>query len=155
MNTSPSTHNWVNVAAFDQVTAAKALQSFLKKEGFEARIYDERGLQRYWFWTKPQAGIHVQAPGGSYERVRECLEADPIAQAFLQKAIRCPSCNSPRVQYPQMTRKFILPTLVAQLAVLLRLMKRECYCEDCQNTWVIASSTSSAAPRSTRIRSKI
>ena len=152
MNTSPSTHNWVNVAAYNQVTAAKALHSFLKKKGFEARIHDERGLQRYWFWTTPQAGIHVQAPEASYEKVRECLEAAPSAQAFLQKAIRCPSCNSSRVQYPQMTRKFVLPTLVAQLLVLLRVMKPECYCENCQNTWVISSSARSAQSRRAKTR---
>jgi len=152
MNTNPSTHNWVNVAAYNQVTAAIALQGFLKKKGFEARIHDERGLQRYWFWTTPQAGIHVQAPGVSYENVRECLEADPSAEAFLQKAIRCPSCNSSRVQYPQMTHKFILPTLAAQLMMLLRILKPECYCEDCQNTWVISSSTVSARPRPATVR---
>ena len=151
-NTSPSTHNWVNVAAYNQVTAARALQSFLKKEGFETRINDERSLQRYWFWTTPQAGIHVQVPGGPYEKLRECLETDPVAQAFLQKAIRCPSCNSSRVQYPQMTRKFVLPTLVAHLAVLLRIMERECYCEDCQNTWVPSSSTRPALPRPAKTR---
>jgi uncharacterized paraquat-inducible protein A len=152
MNTSPSIHSWVNVAAYDQVTAAKALQGFLEKEGFEVRIHDGRGLQRYWFWTTPHAGILVQAPGPSYKKVRECLEADPGAQAFLQKAIRCPSCNSPRVQYPQMTHKFILPTLVAQLMVLLRLMKPECYCEDCHYTWVISSPSLPALPRPAKIR---
>jgi hypothetical protein len=151
MNTNPSTNNWVNVAVYDQVPPAKALQSFLQKEGFEARIHDGRGLQRYWFWTTPQAGIHVQALGVSYEEVRKCLEADPSAQVFLQKAIRCPSCNSSRVQYPQMTHKFILPTLVAQLMVLLRIMKRECYCEDCHYTWVISSSTLPAPPHLARI----
>jgi len=34
-----------------------------------------------------------------------------------------------------MTRKFILPTLIAHLLVLLRFMRRECYCEDCHYTW--------------------
>ena len=152
MNTSPFTHSWINVAAYDQVTAAKALQGFLEKEGFETRIHDGRGLQRYWFWTTPQAGIHVQVQGSSYKKVRECLEADPSALAFLQNAIRCPSCNSPRVQYPQMTHKFILPTLVAQIMVLFRIMKPECYCEDCHYTWVIPSSILPALPRPAKTR---
>ena len=148
--TNPSTHNWVNVVAYNQVTAANALLGFLKKTGFEARIHDERGLQRYWFWTTPQAGIHVQVPGTAYEKVRECLD-EPGAQSFLKKAIRCPSCNSSRVQYPQMTHKFILPTLAAQLMVLFRIMKPECYCEDCHNTWVKTSATRPAQPRPAKV----
>ena len=152
MNANRSTHDWVNVAAYDQVTAAKDLQGFLEKNGFEARIHDERGLQRYWFWTTPQAGIHVQAPAVSFPQIRGCLEGDPTAQGLLQKAIRCPSCNSPRVQYPQMTRKFVLPTIVAHLAVLLRFMKPECYCEDCHHTWVISSSTLPSLSRPAAIR---
>lgn len=151
MNTSPSTQNWVNVAAYNQVAAAKALQGYLGKQGFEARIHDERALQRYWFWATPQAGIHVQTPGASYEKVKKCLEVDSSARTFLKNAIRCPSCNSSRVQYPQMTHKFILPTLFAQLLVLLRIMKRECYCEECHNTWVISASTRSALPRLAKI----
>jgi hypothetical protein len=35
-----------------------------------------------------------------------------------------------------MTRKNALPTLVAQVAVALRLARHECYCESCHYTWV-------------------
>ena len=134
--TNPADRHWVNVAAYNQAASAEVLQGFLEQEGFESRVHDERSLQRYWFWTTPQAGIHVQVPKASFEQVIECFESDSRAQAFLQPAIRCPSCNSSRVQYPQMTHKFIFPTLIAQLLVLSRIMKRECYCEACHNTWV-------------------
>ena len=90
--------------------------------------------------------MNVQVPGASYEEVSASLQANPRTQAFLESAIHCPSCNSPRVQYPQMTHKFILPTLVAQLMVLLRIMKRECYCEDCHWTWVMPTPTLSGIP---------
>ena len=30
-------------------------------------------------------------------------------------AIRCPQCNSPRIEYPQLTRKFLTPALAGIL----------------------------------------
>ena len=129
-------HQWGNVAAYEQVKSAEKLQHFLQKEGFESRVYDERGLQRIWFWSEPQAWAHVQVSGDRYNEVREFLASNARAQEVLREAIRCPSCASPNVQYPQMTRKFILPTLVAQVLILLGFMEKECYCEDCHYTWV-------------------
>jgi hypothetical protein len=132
----PAAQSWVNVAVFDRLAAGQALHGFLVESGFGARIHDERKLQRFWFLVSPQAGIQVQVPQDSIEAVRQHLDQSGRTKALLHGAIRCPSCRSSNIQYPQMTRKFILPTLFAHLLVLFRIMEPDCYCEDCHNEWV-------------------
>ncbi len=132
---SDSSLFWTSVATFERLEHAQALQECLEKAGFEARTQDERKLQRYWFFSPQHCGVHVRVPTESLELAREFLATESAAVRIMEEAIRCPSCHSSRVQYPQMTRKFILPTVVAHLLVLLRVMGRECYCEDCHYTW--------------------
>ncbi len=136
MNTRITKHDWTNLGVFDQPTAGKRLQKFVEEAGFEARIHDERRLQRFWFLSRPRGAIKVQVPGASADVVRRYLEAAPGAQALLDQAILCPACESARVHYPQMSRKSLLPTLVAQLARLFGVIDVEFYCEDCHHTWV-------------------
>jgi len=102
----------------------------------EAWVHDERRLQRYWFATPPQASTHVRVPEVFTELAQERLEKNPRAAGVMSKAVRCPSCQSCRVEYPAMTRKNVLPTLVAQVGVVLRFVKHRCYCENCHYTWV-------------------
>jgi hypothetical protein len=127
---------WATLASFNDPEEANALCEFLRQEGINTQVQDERRLQRWWFLAQPLAGIHVRVPGASFEDAQSILQGNPASVRFLRRAIRCPSCNSVRVQYPQMTRKNILPTLVAQGLVFMRVMKRECYCETCHYTWV-------------------
>src|ERR1700682_1534786 len=49
-------------------------------------------------------------------------------------AIRCPQCKSPRVEYPQLTRKFLTPWL-ASILFALKIFPKEFYCQDCHFTW--------------------
>jgi len=132
---SDSSLFWTNVATFERLEQAQELQRCLENAGLEALTQDERRLQRYWFLSPQHCGVHVRVPTESLELATEFLTTNSAAVALMAGAIRCPSCHSSRVQYPQMTRKFILPTLVAQFLVLLRIMDRECYCEDCHYTW--------------------
>jgi len=69
------------------------------------------------------------------------------APAALQGAIRCPSCASLRVSYPQMTRKFILPTLLLHLGIIFRVIQHECYCEHCHFIWNLPDEKSRLAPK--------
>jgi len=126
-------HSWIDVITFDRLADAIEQKSALEEQRFEIRLHDERKLQKYWFWAPPQAGIHVQISADALPELRQRLKSNPALVS--EKAVRCPSCDSTRVQYPQMTRKFLLPTLLAEAMVFLRLMGRECYCEDCHHTW--------------------
>lgn len=126
----------MNFATFDTVAHAEALKDFLNRHGIDAHVQDERRLQRFWFLTKPGAGLHVRVPEPSFARAEELLGADQDFAVLMKQAIRCPSCQSFQVQFPSMTRNFILPTLIAQLGVWLGFMQREYFCEKCQFTWI-------------------
>jgi hypothetical protein len=126
----------INIATFDELADAEVLKAILINDGIDAWVQDERRLQRYWFAATPQAGIHLRVPESLIERAQQRLRTNSNAAIVLQRAVRCPSCWSYRVEYPAMTRKNALPTVVAQVAVALRLMKHECYCENCHYTWV-------------------
>jgi hypothetical protein len=52
-----------------------------------------------------------------------------------QKAIHCPECGSLRISYPQMTRKFLLPTRFLHLGIIFRLIRHQAYCENCHHVW--------------------
>lgn len=128
--------NWINVATFDEPDKAVAFRQFLREEGIDAQVHDERHLQRIWFLSQTEkAGVHVRVPEPSFEFTQNFLEMSPKARSFLRLAVRCPSCKSARVQFRQMTRNNVLPTLVAQMLVLFGVMRQECYCEDCHRTW--------------------
>ena len=124
------------MASFDRPEDAQEFNHLLHEGGIDSQVQDERRLQRLWFLTRALAGVHVRVPELSFESAQKWLEMNTAAARHLQRAIHCPSCNSVRVQYPQMTRKNFLPTLMAQLLVVLGVMKREYYCEACHYTWV-------------------
>lgn len=127
---------WINVATFDDPEVAQELCRLLRRESVEARMQDERRLQRNWFLTKRnRAGVHVRVPEPSFAFARDFLERSEAARHLAQAAVHCPSCGSPRVHFPQMTRKNLLPTLVAHLLVLVGVIRQEYYCEACQYTW--------------------
>jgi hypothetical protein len=139
MKTSSHTSVSVNVATFNELPEAEALKGLLISEGVAAHVQDETKLQKYWFFASPKAGIHVQVPKESFDKAQKILN-QAEATRYLLKAIRCPSCNSLQIQYPDLTRKNILPTLLAQLFVLLRFTQHKYYCESCHFSWVKAPS---------------
>lgn len=126
---------WANLAAFQKKTDAEELHSHLTAKGLETQVYDERKLQNWWFLSRPRIGVHVQVPSKDFYEVTDRIEADPKAKRILEKAVHCPSCHSLQVEYPQMTRRFLLPTVIAHFLVLLGVMKHYYYCEDCHYMW--------------------
>lgn len=130
----PADGPWMTVAAFDATGHAERLCSRLQTDGFAARIHDERALQRCWFLSRPHACLQVQVPKREFEATKVYLDHEAHT-GLLSSAVHCPSCHSPRVQFPQINRNFVLPTLVAHLGVLLGLTSRQYYCEHCHHTW--------------------
>ena len=129
------------MATFDLLEDAEELQGILEGDGVEAWVQDERRLQRYWFAASPQAGVHVRVPEDMLAVAQQRLQIDLNAAWVLQRAVHCPECQSCRVDYPAMTRKNALPTLVALVAVALRLTRHECYCENCHFRWTRTAPT--------------
>ena len=124
----------VTVATFDDANHALKLRERLRATGMDARVKDERTLQRFWFHAKPQAGVHVEVAAEDANCASRCVESWEM-QGATERSIRCPSCGSPRIQYPNMTRRFVMPTLVAELLSFFGVLFYECYCEACHHTW--------------------
>ena len=125
----------MTLASFNDPKHADALAQLLRNGGFAVEVQDERNLQKAWFRSRRYAGLHVCVSETVYPEAQEYLASHSTADDLLRHAVRCPSCGASRIQYPAMTRKNILPTLVAQMLVLVGFSKRECYCEACHYTW--------------------
>src|SRR5438552_494269 len=122
--------NTIAVATFNELEKAELVRQRLLQAGLHPVIHDESTLQRFWFMSRPSAAEKVEVPKDEFERAEQFLRERDQAEDILHDAVRCPQCKSSRIEYPQFTRKFVLPTL-AELFVLLRIVPREYYCEDC------------------------
>lgn len=130
----PAPH-WVNVAMFDDLNAAQLLRHYLERAGFRSRAFNDRLLQLFLFLCPPRATYRVQICRDDFKRASEFLATDPAAISATKLAIHCPLCGSLRIQYPQMTRKFLLPTLILHLGIIFRVIEHEAYCENCHHIW--------------------
>jgi hypothetical protein len=126
-----------SVATFDDFADAQKLMERLREAGIPATIHDEARLERFWFLSKPLAAAHVEVPQPYYFQARGVIERWEKAEEILKNSVRCPQCRSSRVEYPQLTRKSILPVLIGHLLIALKIMPREYYCQDCQFTWPV------------------
>jgi len=135
MNSPRKRQPWGDVAVFENASDGKMLEMELKNKGFETRTYTDKLLQLFLFLCPPHATIRVQVRGIDFKNAPPWLDPESAAAALLQKAIRCPSCGSLRVQYPQMTRKFFLPTILLHLGIIFRVIVHEAYCESCHWLW--------------------
>jgi hypothetical protein len=124
----------VSMLTFDKPEEAEPLKTRLEEAGIKAEIHDERKVQRYWFISKPLAGIGVRVDIHEYERAWKLIREWDAADGALRNAIRCPECGSSRVEYPQFTRKFVSPTIYALLSVA-GLFAKKFYCQECHCTW--------------------
>jgi len=120
---------------FENANDGAMLEAILKIKGFEARTFNDKLLQLFLFLCPPHATFRVQVRHNDLKNATVFLDQEPISSAFLQKVIRCPSCGSLRVQYPQMTRKFFLPTVLLHLGIIFRVIEHEAYCESCHFLW--------------------
>ena len=125
----------ITVAAFNERDKAEVLQRRLKQAGVDAEFDDESAIQRArLFALVPMAHMRVLVPKLQVPNAKTLL-AGWEADGAMQGAVRCPDCNSSRVQYPQFTRNFLLPNVLAAILWKLRLAPAEFYCEECQFTW--------------------
>ena len=141
---SRKTQPWVTVAIFENANDGRMLEVDLKNKGFETRTYIDKLLQCFLFLCPPRATIRVQVRAHDFKNVTYFLDHESATSVLLQRAIRCPTCGSLRVQYPQMTRRFLLPTLSLHLGIILRFITHEAYCESCHWLWSLPKKRVSA-----------
>jgi hypothetical protein len=84
--------------------------------------------------TEPLAAIHVEVDQDEFVHAQKLIEQLDLDEGILARAVRCPECKSARVQYPQITRKFMMPVFEAFL-MAFKILPREFYCWDCHYTW--------------------
>jgi hypothetical protein len=135
----------MDVAMFENAEDGRALEAFLLDKKFEARTYEDKLLRYFLFLRPPRVTYRVQAREYQLKIIFELLKTHP--PEALDKALHCPSCQSLRVNYPQMTRKFILPTVMLHLGIIFRFIGHECYCEHCHFIWHLPQDEATAHPR--------
>jgi hypothetical protein len=123
----------VTLATFNDPDPAIPVLQRLQQAGFHPKLQDESKWQRYHF-TERLASVKLLVDESELEPARQQLEAWDAAEHCLEQAVCCPECGSSDVDYPQVTRKFVMPTLAA---ILYRLgwAEAEFICNTCQHTW--------------------
>jgi hypothetical protein len=122
------------VATFNEREDAEAVAKRLIQAGFQAEVADETKVQKFFFMSKPLANEKVEVPIEDYDRARNFLKQIDPEEHLLRHQICCPQCDSPDIEYPQFTRKFITPVLV-EIACFLHILEKQFYCKNCHNTW--------------------
>jgi hypothetical protein len=143
---SPSKHQpWADVAVFEDLNTSRTVETLLTSQGLQARTYDDKFFRRFLFLRPPRKTFRLQVHPDDFNRAQDLLHVGP--KDHLRDAIHCPDCDSPRVSYPQMTRKFILPTILLHAGILLRLLDHQCYCEECHCMWSLPGEATGLAPK--------
>ena len=127
------TRRGVHLASFHDAASAGALVRLLNEEGFETWLDDGRKHGGFWFLESPPEGVYVcVAP----ESARRCLMKLQHDRNLSANAIRCPCCDSLRLEYRAATEKNIGGAVCGTLLALAGIRPREFHCQDCQCNWV-------------------
>jgi len=126
--------NMVTVATFNAPSEAEPLKQKFEKAGIHSEIRDESRYEWSWFVTKPLAGIRLKVHRKDFENARRLVREWDSSDGVLRDAVRCPQCGASRIEYPQFTRKFLLPNLVS-LASVIGIFDKEFFCQDCEHMW--------------------
>lgn len=124
----------VTIATFDDPAKAKHLKRRLQDAGLKADLHNQGRLQSVVTMSEPHASAKVMVVEEDFEAANKLMTEWEATDPEIGAAIRCPQCKSPRIQYPQLTRKFMTPWL-ASIMFALKIFPKEFYCEDCHFTW--------------------
>jgi len=122
------------VATFNEADSAQRVAKRLEEAGFEARVADETKVQKFFYMSKPLANEKVEVPLKDFERARQFLRGVDPQEHLLHNEICCPQCSSPDIEYPQFSRKFVLPAFV-EILCFFHILDKQFYCKNCHFTW--------------------
>jgi hypothetical protein len=117
--------NKISIALFNRRSHAEPFQRRLSEAGVPAEVHDCASMQ----------GARLDVPADQFERAYQLMQNWDSAEGGVPGAIRCPECNSFRVEYPQYTHKSALPNLLVGVLANIGAMRKEFYCHDCHFTW--------------------
>jgi len=124
----------VTIATFDEPAKAKHLKKRLQESGVRADVHNEGTLQAMATMSAPHANVKVTVDEQDFQKANQLLTEWEATDPEIGSSIRYPQCKSPRIEYPQMTRKFMTPWL-ASILFAVKLFPKEFYCQDCHFTW--------------------
>lgn len=125
----------ISIAAFDHAEPAERIAARLRAAGFHAEMLDETSAQKWQLYNlQPRAQFRVTVPEATAEEATRQLHEWDRAEPLLAGAIRCPQCQSLRVEYPQFSRRTLMGALPAALAAA-GVIERDFFCTSCQFTW--------------------
>jgi hypothetical protein len=124
----------VTIATFDEVAKAKHLKKRFADAGVRADVHDEQA-QILAAGSDRHANAKVLVEEQDFGKANQLLTEWEGTDAGIAGAIRCPQCKSPRIQYPQLARKFPFVPGLALILFRLGIFPKEFYCEDCHFTW--------------------
>ncbi len=125
----------MSIAAFDHAEPAERLAVRLRDAGFKAEMLDETSAQKWQLYNlQPRAHFRVVVPEDTAEAVTQQLREWDRTEQAMAEAIRCPQCQSWRVEYPQFSRRTLMGALPAALAAA-GVIERDFFCTSCQFTW--------------------
>ncbi len=124
----------VTIATFNELGQAKHLKTRLGEAGVKADVHNESHMQAAML-SKPQANAKVMVEEKDFEAAHKLMVEWEGTDPQIGSAIRCPQCQSPRIQYPQLARKFPFVPGLAAIMLVLGIFEKEFYCEDCHLTW--------------------
>jgi hypothetical protein len=127
--------NMVTIATFDDGPRAKHLKERFQQSGVRADVVTEGRMQAAASRADQHANVRVQVDEVDFAKAQDLMIEWEKTDPEIGAAIRCPQCRSPRIHYPQLARKFPFTTGLFGILLALKIMPKEYYCEDCQNTW--------------------
>ncbi|HXS68494.1 MAG TPA: hypothetical protein VN761_06590, partial [Candidatus Polarisedimenticolia bacterium] len=94
--------NKISIALFKSRPDAEPFERRLREAGVPAETHDCSHIK----------GARIDIPADQFERAHQLLLNWDSSDGGLSGAIRCPECNSFRIEYPQYTHKSALPNLL-------------------------------------------
>lgn len=123
----------ITLATFNDVDHAQPLVNRLQQAGFHPTMLDESRWQERHF-AEHLASVKVQVDESESAAADRQLHQWDVSEHCLDQAVTCPECHSPEVDFPQVTRKFVMPALHSIL-YKLGVLEKQFYCQKCQHTW--------------------
>ncbi|MDQ6624250.1 MAG: DUF2007 domain-containing protein [Verrucomicrobiota bacterium] len=124
----------VTIATFNEPAKAKHLKQRLQEAGVKADIHNEAQLQKVML-SDARANAKVLVEEKDFPAAQQLMVEWEATDPTIGSALRCPQCNSPRVQYPQLARSFPFVPGMAAILFALGIFQKEFYCQDCHYTW--------------------
>src|SRR5882724_87577 len=117
--------NTIPIALFSRRAEASLIQGRLTDAGIPSQLHDCLSMK----------GARLEVPAKEFERAYTLLQTWNKTEGTISGVIRCPECQSMRLEYPQYTHKSALPNLLIGVLANIGAVGKEFYCHDCHFTW--------------------